>query len=90
MADISLELKASGGFVLTFTDLETDKKLVRKGKWSKENKRYTLKFRRWKTPDLVALFQTDKKSAKIIDSRTCSFPSRKKGLYLWGVYCKRE
>lgn len=92
LADVTLTLKQNGKFVLQFKDIQTARVKNMRGKWTKKEKRYQLRFSPFKTPDLPTLFSTSSSGngVKIKDDRTVSFKASRKSLLIWSILCTRE
>ena len=92
LAYISLELKNNGLFIIVFKELGGSKTYKFKGKWKVLENNYLLKFRGFKVPNMEVLFEQNIQSnqVKIINKRTASFSSQQNGIWIWGVYCKKQ
>jgi len=92
LAYISLELKNNGRFIIVFTEVDESKTYKFKGKWKVLENNYLLKFRGFKVPKMEVLFEQNKQpnQVKIINKRTASFSSQQNGIWIWGIYCKKQ
>lgn len=92
LAYISLELKNNGRFIIVFKELGGSKSYRFKGKWEVLKNNYLLKFKGFKVPKMEILFEQNQQPSqvKIINKRTASFSSQQNGIWIWGVYCKKQ
>jgi hypothetical protein len=89
MADIELSLGEDQEFKLQFNRLDEAKEYIMKGKWTVEDDRYVLKFRRTRL-DVPSLFSSNgglRNPVVIEDKHTVKFPSGMNGITIWGIYC---
>lgn len=92
MADIELSLKEDQEFQLHFNRLDEAKEYIMKGKWTIEDNRYVLRFRRGKL-DVPTLFTSNsglRQTTIIENNRTVKFPSTVDGVVIWGIYCPAQ
>lgn len=92
LAYISLELKSNGRFIIVFDEVDGNKTYKFKGKWEVLENNYLLKFKGFKVPKMEVLFEQNQQpnQVKIINKRTASFSNRQNGIWIWGVYCKKQ
>lgn len=91
MADIDLTLEENQKFQLHFTRLDEEKEYIMKGKWTRAEDDFILKFRRTRI-DLPTLFESNTGSEAhpvIEDKRTVRIPTKRNGLVIWGIYCSK-
>lgn len=89
MADIELSLDEDHEFKLHFNRLDEAKAYIMKGKWTVEEDRYVLRFRRTRM-DMPSLFTSNgglRNPIEIEDERTVKFPYGMNGITIWGIYC---
>ncbi|MBI2281951.1 MAG: hypothetical protein HYU68_14850 [Bacteroidetes bacterium] len=92
LAYISLELKSNGRFIIVFDEVDGNKTYKFKGKWEVLENNYLLKFKGFKVPKMEVLFEQNQQpnQVKIINKRTASFSIHQSGIWIWGVYCKKQ
>lgn len=90
-AEIELNLFDNEKFTLNFRTLNDNKSYRWKGSWFSTDDKIYLAFR-WPTKlDLPKLFdQLDPQhKVEFRKTRSLSFSSKQKGLWIWGIYCNR-
>lgn len=92
LAEIELVLYNNNQFVLLFKDLERQHQNRWKGRWKKTDKSYTLTFSSFRNPDLEILFPKREGDTDIIvqDKNKVTIREFVKGIWIWGIYCKRS
>ena len=96
VAMIDLRLRANHSFRMQFKALDDvpPKAYTFKGKWEDRQDKTRLQFRvnRKGIPDINALFDPsldEKKSVRVIDSKTVEFKKDARRIAIWGLECER-